>query len=227
MSLFSGHVLPSKLWIYISLFFSLFSIMRCIVAKFLKYDLRKRAILITVLLGIFHSFISGFAALYMITTQDFSRIIMLSAFTISYFICDFLQLTFLCESNFNNKVAMIHHVCGIICIALGLVYPKQMPIDLGIYIVASELTMPTINLQWIIDTYGNKKKYATSYNRLSTFNIFLYFLIRISLCYWAFYMMICRRVSMQIVCTSPFVLLNTIWFAMLIRKYRRSSGEIF
>lgn len=219
-------ILPIGFLIYFTLSFLLFLVLRCIVALLLNQTIKKRAILITVILGIFHSIICGFISFFMIMRQNYTPHHFLCGFTAAYFVCDLLQLIFLCESNNNNRFAMIHHICGIICIGMSLISPVSFPVDLGIYIVVSELTMPSINLQWIIDTYWGKQKYEGFYKLLLIFNLVVYFVYRILITYYGFLMMIQRRLVLQIISTIPFVVFNTVWFSMLIKKFKGSSLEI-
>lgn len=213
-------------WTYFFVSSMIFWIMRFIVDAFLKLRIKKRAILITVLIAIVHSIISGLIAFYMMVSQDYSAHHFLCGFSAAYFLCDFIQIIFMCEPSSNNRFVVIHHICAQICIACSVMFPDMFPVDVGIYIVASELTMPSINLQWIIDTYCEKQKYEGFYKLLLIYNLVIYFIYRIVVTYYGFWQMIIRGLVVQSLCTVPFVIFNAVWFTMLVRKFKGSSIEV-
>lgn len=218
--------LPSTFWSYFIESIIGFTLLRFLCTMMLNNPIKKRAILITVLLGIFHSIVSGIVAFYMIITHDYSAHYFLSGFSFAYFLCDILQMLFLCESSSNNRISIIHHVCGMTCIAMSLLFPVIVPIDLGIYVVVSELTMPGINVQWIIDTYWENQKHTRWYKLLAIYNLGVYLIYRIFVTYYGFWQMINRKFYIQSICTLPFVIFNTVWFSMLVRKFRGSGKDV-
>lgn len=200
---------------------------RRIIDSLIKDDCRKRELLISVIIATLHSVVMSLVSLLIIFKNMYYVEYPALVFSAGYFICDSLSTLLYLKMNRNNMISLIHHVVGLSMITSRLMYPEGMPVWIGVYLSLTEITMPTLNLQWFIETYCDKKKCATVYRNLFRFNLLLYAFIRIGICDYAFIVSVYHGYVLSIINYFPLVFFNSLWFYQLIEKYRGVEQEMF
>lgn len=161
-------------------------------------------------------------------------------FSTSYFIYDLLNTLFTLPMNIANLSSIIHHAVVICFFSRAIpvypyfymsVYDIQL-LYIAVSVLLAELTMPTLNLQWLLDTYFNEntkiKKFS---NFLAGFNILLYFVFRVLYAnFLLFWIIIPSGILTNVILvgiTATLYALNHIWFYKIMMKYGRRALSIF
>ena len=206
----------------------LFMGLRKILDLVIKRNIQKRNLFISVLIATIHSFAISCISMYVLLTNKQSIMEQPAfAFSAGYFIYDGIGTYLYLNRNRNNLISMIHHLVALAIIGSRSMYPELMPFWIGICFLLTELTMPTLNLQWIIETYYENHKTMVLYKNLFRFNMLLYMIVRIGICYYGFICSVYYKYILCIVNFFPLVIFNTLWFYQLVKKYLGIGIEIF
>jgi len=200
----------------------------------------KRSYALSLIVATFHSIISGVGSWMCIwlyyngsePAQNEMSIYFL-IFSTSYFIYDILNTILTLPMNYANLSSIVHHIAVSIfffcAIPVNCIYMSRyeaMSVNIAVIILGAELTMPTMNLQWIIDTYfvNRNDKIKKFSDILAGINIIVYFMFRILYSnFLVFWIIIPSGILTNVFLigiTMTLYLLNHIWFYKIVMKYR-------
>jgi hypothetical protein len=197
----------------ISLYFIINKILRLIVTK----NIIKRELFMSILISTFHATVVGLMSAVSIYFNNYNIMEQfIPLFSTGYFMHDLCTIYFHLKINKQNIALILHHIGSIAIIMLREYQDDILPLWICANFTLTELTMPTLNAQWIIETY-----YKKTYKNLFRFNLLLYFMIRIVLCYYTYYYIIYYNYRASAILFSPFILLNSVWIVKMFQKYKK------
>lgn len=191
------------------------------ILKLLFPKIKKHDYLLSVLIATLHSVLASLYAVYYTFCPHGINIELCISMSVGYFIYDFIYILTQLKLNTHNIISSIHHVVTGSLLFYTLCDLKI--IDIAISGIMTELTMPLINLQWIIDTYWGSQNVI--YKIVSFLNIIIYFLLRICLTTYTIIIYPNDAPSFCLYLGLLLIIFNYVWFYQIIKKYFKGDKE--